>query len=637
MCAAIDFVQALTDPVIPINQKREIAKAFSREFGWRPNDILDAPSALPAANLVVEHGLDHAAMLSFLPSDRRLMDIQIDERRRILGLSYNSLIDWHLCIDQESIQCLYNRSSPPAVMYMHRFDQSGYSALEKRVFEEAIGLAPNPNVLALDGALLDTISTWRRILRMELRHTVSTESLSALFNAVILARAIEDFYARVGTATPYASLRERVAHPHVSIADAIQESIAEHTNARVSPKLLNHSALEPFTDLSLHTRITLVEAFYRHEAVPYDYDFSVMSRHALSRIYERYIAVIQHEEAVQFSMFPSAPEESWNKQLGGIYTPQYIASFFARYLRSQTPVDQFMESSVLDPACGSGVFLRAAMEQKLLAHNGQLGEATDTALHSLVGIDIDESAVAAAGLSLALLYLAARGKLPEDVPISHDDSMSLFAVTPVPSTVLFDSVMANPPFVRTELQSDEVRHAVAEHTGVAAGGKRDTYLAFLVFSIRALRPGGFGCFVVPQPLLTSDNLKSLRDWILDEAWVRVIADVSAIRVFKTNVYVVLLIVQRKNTLLVEDGPVSLIRCQGDVGLALEDFLDGKHRRTSSYFIFEARQNSLRRATWSVIHARRGRPARKAGSHASPHRGCRSTTRSNHWCGRCVHS
>ena len=273
----------------------------------------------------------------------------------------------------------------------------------------------------------------------------------------------------------------------------------------VSQDLFDRAALAPFDRLSEDSRVTLVEAFYRHDSVPYRYDFSVMSRHALSKIYERYVAVMQHEESVQFSFFPSTHEESWNKQFGGIYTPQYIASFFARYLRRQLPAGKFLEASVADPACGSGVFLRAVMEQKLLGSRRDPAGDAGSALESLLGIDVDENAVAASRLSLALLYLAARGELPEDVPIELDDSIRRFASGSSQGGRTFDAVMANPPFVRTESQPEDVRQAIAGHVGFAAKGKLDTYLAFLVFSIRALRPGGYGFFVVPQPLLTSDK------------------------------------------------------------------------------------------------------------------------------------
>ena len=214
------------------------------------------------------------------------------------------------------------------------------------------------------------------------------------------------------------------------------------------------------------------------------------------------------------------------------------------------------------------------------------------------GADVDKNAVSASSLSLALLHLAALGKLPESVPVDQRDSIAESTLAPE-SPGVFDAVIVNPPFVRTELQSEEVRRVISERLKTVVKGKLDTYHAFLFASIEALRPGGFACFVVPQPLLTSDNLKPLRDWILDRAWVHLIADLSAIRIFQSSVYVVLLVVQKKGGPESEIPPLSVIRCQRDVGLALDDFLDGNYRRTVSYSIFGSRQQSLSRSTWSV--------------------------------------
>lgn len=599
MRPVVEIVQGLSDPVTPIHAKRDLAASFSHEFGWRPNDLLDVPNALPAANLVVEHGLDNAAMLSFLPSNRTLQNVRTDEWRSILGLSYNSLIDWHICIDQATIRCFYNRSDPPKTMYSDGFDQSDYSALTRRKFEEAIGLVPNPNVLALDGALLNTISMWKRLLRVELGEKATPSSISALFNGIILARAVEDFNSRKDPKIPNKSLRERVAIPNVGIVAAIEDTICDLTRLNSPSSLFDRALLEPFDELSDGSTRSLIDAFCRHDRVPYNYDFSIMSKYALSKIYERYVSVMQHQDAVQSSMFPLAHEESWNKLLGGIYTPQYIASFFARYLRNNLPSQHFVNANVVDPACGSGVFLRAVMEQKLLASQDFDSKTVQCVLESLLGVDIDENAVAAARLSLALLYLATNGQLPKDLPIFHDDSLNRFAPPSQTPKKTFDAVMVNPPFVRTELQSIKMREAISKHAGGIAKGKLDTYVAFLVVSISALRPGGFACFVVPQTLLTSENLKPLRDWIQQRAWVKVIADLSAIRVFEASVYVVLLIVQRKSAIELNEPPISFIRCQRDVGLALDDFLDGNHRITPSYSIFDAPQRSLSRSNWSV--------------------------------------
>ena len=77
------------------------------------------------------------------------------------------------------------------------------------------------------------------------------------------------------------------------------------------------------------------------------------------------------------------------------------------------------------------------------------------------------------------------------------------------------------------------------------------------------------------------------------------ADLSAIRIFDANVYVALLIVQRKDETAPIAPPVSLISCQGDVGGVLEDFLDGRRGRGSSFLMFDAPQAAMAHATWSV--------------------------------------
>lgn len=594
MVSRMDVVRDLTNPAMPTLRRREVAREFSRRFGWRPHDFLDMPGSPPVANLVVERGLDDSAMLSFFPPGQHVDSIPVSEHRQILSLSYNSLIDWHIWVDRNSVRCFQNRSQQLEPLYVRRFDHSDHSGLERQVFDEAIGRAPNPNFLSLDNALLGSLSDWRDILRYELPS--ASTSISALFNAIILARAVEDFDSRVNNPSSDHSLLELVSGSGKTIGDAIGNLMSERNapSPAISPKLFDAESLKKFDGLSSETKSALVEAFYRHRSVPYDYDFSVMSKYALSKIYERYVAVMRDNQAVQLSMFPMGSEEEWNRQLGGVYTPQYIANFFSRYLRTRFPGEQFVKASVVDPACGSGIFLRSVLEQKLMLASGSV----DDAFNSVLGIDVDGNAVSAAGLSLALLHLAALGTLPYEVPVIQGNSICRSIFPPEPNRPL-DAVIVNPPFVRTELQTEEVREAIAKRVGDLVRVKPDAYSAFLVASIESLRPGGFGCFVVPQSLLTSDSLKRLRDWILDQTWVHLVADLSAVRVFRSNVYVVLLIVQKKAVSEVAIPNVSVVRCQKDVGLALDDFLEGNHRRTFSHSIFSTRQESLSRPTWSV--------------------------------------
>ena len=595
----LSLVHELTDHHRSTADKRSLAAEFSSEFGWRPNDFLESNTTLTTVNLVVEHGLDTAAVISFLSSDYTLRDLQLHDQQAILSLSYNSLVDWHVCIARDSIRYIYNRTNPPSSIHSHELTPNDYSPLTKRVFDQAIGSAPNPNLPALDAALLDTIAKWRRIIRAELGDILDEASLAALFNAIILARGVEDLDSHLQRNQSIPKLNSLIDKSTPNVIDAINDSVLQRTGSVPPETLFSRDLLSVFDGLSRSTSKALIDSFYKHNTVPYEYDFSVISKHSLSKIYERYIAVVQHQDAVQFSLFPSTPEAAWSKQLGSIYTPQYIASFFTKYLQSQVPPRQFETLAVADPACGSGIFLRAVTEQQLVARRDSGELASEGTFSSMLGIDVDPNAVSASRLSLALLHLAAFGNLPVDVPIRQGNSLSLFASGAPMASRDFDAVMVNPPFVRTELQSQEDRDAIARHVGSLARGKLDMYVAFLVLSIRLIRPGGFGFFVVPQPLITSRSLAALREWIRGEAWVRIIADLSAIRIFEASIYVVLLIIQRKPAFGVAAPPVSMILCKRDVGLALEDFLDGKHRQTSSYLIFDAPQESLERSTWSV--------------------------------------
>ena len=227
MGSNLDLVHSLTDLSTPRNERRELATTFSRAFGWRPNDFIDAESELTTASLVVEHGLDSAAVLSFLPGEGALRRLRVEERRRLLGISYNSLVDWHVWIDRDSVECFYNRTDPPSQTYAHRFGYDDESALTKEVFDQAIGRAPSPNVPALDGIILETIANWRRILRSELGPISTNESMSALFNALIFARAVEDFHAKRSGQVEFASLRDHVRDQNVTLIDAIERTIVE--------------------------------------------------------------------------------------------------------------------------------------------------------------------------------------------------------------------------------------------------------------------------------------------------------------------------------------------------------------------------------------------------------------------------
>jgi hypothetical protein len=61
------LIQRLTAEVPNWDQERQV-NDFAAELGWRPSDRLELPSSgeFATGHLIVEHGLEYTAVISFL-------------------------------------------------------------------------------------------------------------------------------------------------------------------------------------------------------------------------------------------------------------------------------------------------------------------------------------------------------------------------------------------------------------------------------------------------------------------------------------------------------------------------------------------------------------------------------------------
>ena len=95
------------------------------------------------------------------------------------------------------------------------------------------------------------------------------------------------------------------------------------------------------------------------------------------------------------------------KQRGAFYTPTDVAEHIVSAALSQARLGTYPR--VLDPALGTGVFLRATLKELL-----ERGHKPDEAISCLYGVDIDERAVDMAAFVLLVDYvLAARSPMTE--------------------------------------------------------------------------------------------------------------------------------------------------------------------------------------------------------------------------------
>lgn len=190
------------------------------------------------------------------------------------------------------------------------------------------------------------------------------------------------------------------------------------------------------------------------------YDFSFIPIETLSVIYEQFLHAAGHESG-----------QSEGRRRGAYYTPVPLVNFMLDQMDVRKPLQPGMR--VLDPACGSGVFLvqcyRRLIEQQVRKCNNARPkpvELRDLLTEHIFGIDRDSDACQIAELSLILTLLdyvkppdltQTRFKLPvlsgknifqSDAFDDASDWSKAFSRHP------FDWVVGNPPWI--ELHSERV-------------------------------------------------------------------------------------------------------------------------------------------------------------------------------------
>lgn len=180
-------------------------------------------------------------------------------------------------------------------------------------------------------------------------------------------------------------------------------------------------------------------------------------------------------------------EVSDTKLRGGYYTPDKIASFLARWaIRSES-------DHVLEPSCGDGQLIRAALERL-----GPTG--------SLTGIELDpQEARKARGLCNGVGTIKTADAFEWYRPRTRDGS--------------FDAVIGNPPFIRYQSYPEAVRERAFElmrSSGLRPNRLTNAWVPFVVLAVRALRQGGRLGLVVPAELLQVSYAAELRAFLTRE-------------------------------------------------------------------------------------------------------------------------
>ena len=122
----------------------------------------------------------------------------------------------------------------------------------------------------------------------------------------------------------------------------------------------------------------------------------------------------------------------------------------------------------------------------------------------------------------------------------------------------YDAILMNPPYLRYQEMSDELRSQVRGLSDILRKGNVDLYVAFLVKCIQLLSPTGTLVAIVPSTWRYNKSAAGFRDWLTTNRLIHAIHDYGSKKIFKgVNVYCCILVVTKssKHTYLLNDTPI----------------------------------------------------------------------------------
>lgn len=349
-----------------------------------------------------------------------------------------------------------------------------------------------------------------------------------------------------------------------------------------------------------------------------DYDFaSEISVTVLGHIFEQSIADVERLQAIargeEVEDEKAKGTSGRRKRDGVVYTPDYIARFiveqtvgthireifdatvqtFAKkgadvtdyenipWKRKSAELeawrsyrDSLTKLRIVDPACGSGVFLVMAfdfLKAELNRVNDKVNELegkdqpdffdpdSEILTNNLFGVDVNSESVEIAKLSL-WIKTARRGKVLDslDDNLMVGDSLiedSNFAYLDHPFTWQtafpdifaeggFDIVLGNPPYVRMEFL--KAMKPYLEKRFAVVSDRADLYAYFFERGLKLLKDGGRMGYISSSTFFKTGSGKPLREYLLREATLETVVDFGDLQIFEgVTTYAAILTMKRK--------------------------------------------------------------------------------------------
>ena len=212
--------------------------------------------------------------------------------------------------------------------------------------------------------------------------------------------------------------------------------------------------------------------------------------------------------------------ENKSKANGVVYTPSEMADYVARLMLRYADKNESTEVSILDPAVGEGELL-VAMINAVKSKCSKL---------KVIGYETDQTVGAVTQSKLREMF-------PEiDVEIRIGDFL---AAVDDGSAGKYDYVIANPPYIRTQIMGSDKAQKIAEKLSLT--GRVDIYYAFLVCAKDVLKEHGIAGYITSNKFMTIKAGSSVRQYMLRNYQMHHITDLGDTKLFTASVLPVIMV------------------------------------------------------------------------------------------------
>ena len=246
--------------------------------------------------------------------------------------------------------------------------------------------------------------------------------------------------------------------------------------------------------------------------------------------------MVRHHESHRPNRYSRVSQE---KSDGATYTPKVLADFVARQIvQTVERPSNDRPVRILDPAIGHGELL-ICLVHHLLRHS-----VTNLEVH---GFETDSDALEYGTGRLKQLFPEFKLNLRHgsflDYVLDHfgpDDQTDLFRRA---QTERYDMIIANPPYVRTQIMGARRAQALAKQFGLS--GRLDLYYAFVLAIARALKPEGTVGLIVSNRFMTTKSGAVVRRALSEQLNIRRAWDLGDTKLFGAAVLPAVLILEGK--------------------------------------------------------------------------------------------